>query len=87
MGQTKFAVVTDSRPLPLGRGSWTTHSLGPARQAYLSHAVISTHPGSQSYDVSWEGRSPYDNRCRTLLVDQMRLGAKNLSSVVNGVYG
>ena len=66
---------------------WATHSLEVARQAYLSISVIGPDVKGKNYNVSWEGRDAYNNRCGKLLADQMSLGAKNLAAVINKLYG
>jgi hypothetical protein len=66
---------------------WATRSLEVSRQAYESISVIGPDARGKNYNVSWEGRDAYNNRCGKLLADQMSLGAKNLASVVNKLYG
>jgi hypothetical protein len=69
--------------------TWATLSLEVARQAYLSISVIGPDAKAKNYHVDWEGRDAYNKtiRCGKLLVDEMSLGAKNLASVVNQLYG
>lgn len=81
---------TTSVELEMWPKEWATHSLEVARQAYVSIAIIGSHSDSRSesasYDVNWEGRAAYNERCRGLLVEQMSLGAKNLAAVINRLY-
>jgi hypothetical protein len=64
---------------------WAEKSLAAARQAYQSLQVIGRN-GASKYDVSWEGKATYDDRCRPIANRQVTAAARNLAGLLNEIW-
>jgi hypothetical protein len=74
-------------PMQLDRlaEEWATGSLIAARQAYCSFAIASPH-GQNAYDVTWEGQTAYDRRCKPIVERRLAEASQNLAGLLNAIW-
>lgn len=63
---------------------WTNDSLAAAREAYKSIKI--TGPNGNAFDVTWEGKTAYDSRCKPIAIDRMKAAARNLAALLDEIY-
>lgn len=75
---------TDVMSLP---NAWATASLIAARRAYVSLRIVAPNPGNPKiFDVEWDSRAAYDQRCAPVVKDQLSLAARNLAGLLNAIW-
>lgn len=63
---------------------WATESLMAARSAYQSLEIVGPH--EDDFDVSWEGKPAYDQRCKPIALDRLKAAAKNLAAMLDAIW-
>lgn len=63
---------------------WADQSLAAARQAYQS--LVITGPNGKNFNVSWEGKTAYDDRCKPIVLDRMKAAVRNLSILLDAIF-
>ena len=79
------AAEADPEPVELWPERWASESLVAARAAYKSLKI--TAPREDKFIVAWEGKEVYDKRCKPLVIQQMKLAAQNLASLLDEILG
>lgn len=77
----------DAAPVEVWAEGWATDSLIAARSAYQGLKITGPNANNGSnYDVSWNGREEYDNRCKPLVIERMKLAASNLARMLDQIW-
>jgi hypothetical protein len=63
---------------------WTNASLKTANEAY--HSLQITTKQDNKFKVSWEGREIYDGRCQPIVINQMKMAARNLAKLLDAIW-
>ena len=74
---------------------WANESLAAARDAYSSEVtddgeyvffeIVRKRPDGD-FDVAWAGREAYDERCKPIVIERMKLAAANLAALLNKIW-
>jgi hypothetical protein len=74
---------------------WANESLAAARDAYASEVtddgeyvffeIVRKRP-DENFDVEWVGREAYDERCKPIVIERMKLAAANLAALLNEIW-
>jgi hypothetical protein len=75
----------DVVPPELRPQQWASESLVSAREAYKSLKI--TEGSGNKFIVAWEGKEAYDMRCKPLVIQQMKLAAQNLATLLDEILG
>jgi hypothetical protein len=63
---------------------WATESLMAARSAYESLEIVG--PNGDDFNVSWEGKPAYDQRCTPIALDRVKDSVKNLVAMLDAIW-
>ncbi len=74
----------DPGPLTDRIEQWANDSLIAAREAYRTLEIQSVQ--GNSFKVSWEGKTKYNERCAPILKRQMTDGARHLAELLNAIF-
>lgn len=67
--------------------AWATASLIAARQAYVSLRIVGPNPSKPKvFDVEWDSRAAYDQRCAPIVKNQLSLAARHLAGLLNAIW-
>lgn len=77
----------DPSPVDEWAVTWATDSLITARAAYETLVIVRPNASNErNYDVSWAGRDDYDSRCKPLVIERMKVAAKNLARMLDTIW-
>ena len=77
----------DEPPVEEWAAAWATDSLVAARSAYETLEITGQNANDErKYDVSWSGRDAYDTRCKPIVIERMKLAARNLARMLDTIW-
>jgi hypothetical protein len=77
----------DASPVEQWAATWATDSLITARSAYETLTITGTNEQDErKYDVSWTSREDYDQRCKPLVIERMKLASRNLAKMLDTIW-
>ena len=63
---------------------WANESLVAARSAYQSLEIIG--PNGEDFDVDWEGKPAYDQRCKPIALTRLKDSVRNLAAMLDAIW-
>ena len=63
---------------------WANESLAAARSAYQSLEIVG--PNGDDFDVSWEGKPAYEQRCKPIALTRLKDSVRDLAAMLDAIW-